>query len=106
MHYKLKGHEAVPCELDDPELRLLWKDGSARTVKKTVVGKHEVSTVFLATNHNWFGGPPLLFETMIFPECSYCERYSTWEEAEAGHELAVASLKKSPLRRLLSKWVK
>ncbi len=39
-------------------------------------------------------GPPLIFETMIFPSEknmmeTYCKRYSTWEEAEAGHAHAV-----------------
>lgn len=47
----------------------------------------DVSTVFLGLDHNWGGGPPLLFETMIFTdgEGGYCRRYSAWEEAEAGH---------------------
>lgn len=51
-----------------------------------VVARHEedgytVSTVWLALDHNWTGGPPLLFETMIFgPESwqdEYCERWPT-----------------------------
>lgn len=56
------------------------------------VGHHvadgiEVSTVFLGLNHNWGDGEPLIFETMVFggPLDSEQERYSTWEEAEAGH---------------------
>lgn len=50
-----------------------------------------VSTVFLGIDHR-FGaaGPPLLFETMAFPndgtmEDLDCGRYSTWDEAESGH---------------------
>lgn len=59
----------------------------------------QVSTVFLTTNHNFGGeGPPLLFETMIFgggddEDCDQW-RWSTWEEAAAGHAVvckAVAS---------------
>jgi hypothetical protein len=46
--------------------------------------------VFLSLDHRDSGeGPPLVFETMVFPLDSfvelYCERYSTWAEAEAGH---------------------
>ena len=41
------------------------------------------------------GKPAVLFETMIFgiyddnEYCEYCERYRTWEGAEAGHRKAV-----------------
>lgn len=50
-----------------------------------------VSTVFLGMDHSFGGGPPLLFETMIFGgnHDRYHERYSTWAEAEAGHEKAL-----------------
>jgi hypothetical protein len=47
-----------------------------------------VSTVFLGVNHQHFDGPPLLFETMVFNDYGddgTQERYSTWDEAEAGH---------------------
>lgn len=54
-----------------------------------------VSTIFLGIDHRHsiFGkGPPLLFETMVFKggESEDQYRYSTWEEAEAGHARAVA----------------
>lgn len=50
-----------------------------------------VSTVFLGMDHAFGGGPPLLFETMIFggPHAHDQWRYSTWEEAEKGHAEAV-----------------
>lgn len=54
-----------------------------------------VSTVFLGLDHNWLGkGEPLLFETMVFGgEHNECmDRYPTWEEAEAGHGLAVVTI--------------
>jgi hypothetical protein len=44
-----------------------------------------VSTVWLGLNHAFGGGPPLIFETMVFPECTICERYATEEDARAGH---------------------
>jgi hypothetical protein len=51
-----------------------------------------VSTVFLGIDHRHFGnGPPLLFETMIFGgrRDEYQWRYSSWDDAEAGHKAAV-----------------
>ena len=50
-----------------------------------------VSTVFLGIDHN-FGSHdrPILFETMIFPAAEYCVRYATWDEAEEGHQRALA----------------
>ncbi|HEY4383371.1 MAG TPA: hypothetical protein VGN34_02695 [Ktedonobacteraceae bacterium] len=50
-----------------------------------------VSTVFIGLDHNFRGGDPLLFETMIFNdrEDLHCNRYHTWGEAEAGHAEAV-----------------
>ncbi len=43
-------------------------------------------------------GPPLLFETMIFGGEHDQEqwRYSTWEEAEAGHMKALVIAKRLP----------
>jgi hypothetical protein len=50
-----------------------------------------VSTVWLGMDHRFLDdGPPLIFETMVFPADGSldeleCERYSTEEEARAGH---------------------
>lgn len=71
-----------------------WMQTAGRAVAKTrFEGDVEVSTIFLGLDHNFWGeGPPILFETMIFggEHDQYQERYATWEEAEAGHEIAVA----------------
>ena len=50
-----------------------------------------VSTVFLGLDHQYGDGPPLLFETMIFGGIhdEFCERCSTWAQAEEQHALAV-----------------
>lgn len=50
-----------------------------------------VSTVFLGLDHNFYGGPPVLWETMIFggPHDQYQERYTSREAALEGHEEAV-----------------
>lgn len=82
-------------------------------------GQYHVSTMFLRVDHQLHdGGPPLLFETMVFtvtgkttviqgmrlplmPTCSWQEddgewcgqrRYSTWAEAEAGHKEVLAAV--------------
>lgn len=61
-----------------------------RRLRRTDVGKHYVSTVFLGSDHNWGDGPPLLFETMVFGPGDLfddeCERCTTRAQAIAGHE--------------------
>lgn len=76
------------------------------------VGPAWVSTVFLGLNHAFGDGPPLIFETMVFdsteetrnepvvlgkPAPQWTEeemyRYSTREEALAGHAKVVEKLK-------------
>ena len=53
-----------------------------------------VSTIFLGLDHRWGDGPPLLFETMVFRagEAVEQERYSTYHDAEQGHEAMVARM--------------
>jgi hypothetical protein len=56
---------------------------------------YRVSTVFLALDHCWGSGDPVLFETMVFfddGELGVMERYCTWAEAAAGHERIRAML--------------
>lgn len=68
-----------------------FEDGGRR-VGLDDLGNVRVSTVFLGLNHQWNpNGPPLIFETMIFggPHDDYMERYTTIEEARAGHAKAV-----------------
>jgi hypothetical protein len=55
-----------------------------------------ISTVWRGIDHQYGDGPPLIFETMVFPSENgpfleeECERYSTEAEAIAGHEAMVA----------------
>ncbi len=91
--YKLDGHTPVPCDMMEGAGMMERNDD--RRVAYTEFDDCRVSTVFLGIDHNYSGdGPPLLFETMVFPNNreglenwadQYCRRYSTWEEAEAGH---------------------
>ena len=54
------------------------------------VNEVAVSTVFLGTLGSLFVGKPMFYQTMIFggPHAGYEKRYSTWEEAEEGHNKA------------------
>lgn len=94
-HYVLdENKQVVRATLD--EWAKFFENREARRVARTELPGHVVSTVFLGLDHQFGDGPPLLFETMVFPEDSSGEvdmdRYSTWEEAEKGH------------RRMVWKW--
>lgn len=93
-YYKLDGHTPVPATAEEAALAFV-EPGSRRVAATDVSPDVWVSTVFLCIDHRYSGvGPPILFETMIFGDCfndqqEYQERYCTWEEAEAGHAVAV-----------------
>ena len=82
--YILKGHKPVKC--DDLMWWAWWFQTADRQVRDSMQGDVRVSTVFLGLDHG-FGGRRELFETMVFINGSGgdCERYATWDEAEAGH---------------------
>lgn len=72
-----------------------------RIVRQTTIGPWWVSTVWLGLNHNWGGGPPLIFETMVFwekPDDDYRDitglRYSTLAQARSGHARFVWELRR------------
>jgi hypothetical protein len=113
-YYILEGHEARPVDTVEEWAR--WFEGSLaldgvearrkdkRRVDFTDLGYCTVSTVFLGVDHAFWGGPPILFETMVFapPEggTTFPEewdgrqrRYTTWDEAVAGHDEMVAELR-------------
>lgn len=54
-----------------------------------------VSTVFLGTDHAYDGGPPELWETMIFggDRDEETTRYRSWGDAIEGHERIVSELR-------------
>src|ERR1044071_2919366 len=84
------GHTPVPCE--DLGTWAEWLSRADRLIARTRLGGTTVSTVFLGLDHQFGdGGPPLLYETMIFggPLDGYCRRCSTWDQAEAQHTEAL-----------------
>lgn len=100
--YKLDedGKTPIPMSIYDPGFSDVknqpgWRVG-LHSVKSSDGRVYRVSTVFLRLDHRYGEGDPLLWETMIFPEDSYRDlfgyRYSTWEDAKRGHDVAVEIL--------------
>ena len=70
-----------------------------RVAQDTLLDGRWVSTVWVGMNHQMGAGPPLIFETMVFPSNDnmndeYCERYSTEEQAVVGHAEVLERLSK------------
>ena len=93
--YILDEHTPVCCE--DLKTWATWFERADRRVARDIVGESTVSTVFLGLDHAWGGGPPLLFETVVFqgPLDGECDRYETWDAAVAGHRALVARLQEA-----------
>jgi hypothetical protein len=89
--YKLEGKKIVACGWQECMEEKIKKD--QRVAVDILILHHgphhiKISTVFLGINHE-FGDDkvPKVFETMIFGGGMdrFCERYSTWQDAERGH---------------------
>ncbi len=89
MYYKRDG---TPYPDDNP---VKWaidsKNQDGRVAEDILPDGKRISTVFLGLNHNWGEGPPLIFETMVFPSETEgndldMDRYSTEEQALEGHK--------------------
>lgn len=79
------------------EWEAAMRDEAARQVAFDKVGAVEISTVFLGLDQSLGrrGGPPVVFETMVFNAPSaYVERYTTWADAEAGHAAVVTGFRR------------
>lgn len=85
-----------PVECADTETWARWVESNfqRRIVARTQVGRATVSTVFLAIDHEFGDGPPLLYETMVFtgdPQTGDHDwrpeqrRYATRDAALDGH---------------------
>lgn len=96
--YFVLDENHVAFEVDDPVSWGRWlNDPDNRRVAFTeLAGGVYVSTVFLGLNLNFSGkGPPVLFETKAFTDYggSEQERYSTWAEAQVGHNRIVETIR-------------
>jgi len=94
-HYILKNCRVVEVDL------LAWaewiKNPENKRVAQTYIDDYRISTVFLGLDHNYEeDGPPILFETMVFKGSDSdldMDRYSTYSEAEQGHQRMVDKVK-------------
>ena len=96
--YILVDKEPVACEDFIEWAKWFERHEKERIVKQTIKYGVMVSTIFLATDHNFIiatnhnfiidGNLPIFFETYVFngPYDRKIKRYSTWKEAELGHE--------------------
>lgn len=106
MYYKLdENKNVIPCNNKEwGEQRELMARTNTKHVGEEIINDKIISTVWLGLDHNtllWTGSknhPPHVFETMIFdkedgPYGCYLDRYSTWKEAEEGHQRAIQWVK-------------
>lgn len=92
--YILDENNQPVLEPDDAKRRD-WMEGHDIRVGLTRFPEGpRVSTVFLSLDHDWEGGPPILWETMIFDTDTeefdgFQERYTSYRLAVEGHINAV-----------------
>jgi hypothetical protein len=109
--YILDGHTPVPTK--DVFTWGKWFEQSNRHVAYTTLESGVcISTVFVGLNQAWWShAPPLFFETMVFDPSKprleqwleeYTRRYTTWEEAEAGHREVVDAFERDGDREVTS----
>lgn len=84
-YFILSGKDAVP--VDSLLVWGQWFEKFDRRIAWDEVGSVTVSTVFIGLDHQFGDGPPLLFETLVSGGTldGGMDRYSTWDEAAAGH---------------------
>jgi hypothetical protein len=83
---KYYRRDGTPCDMKE------WAEymrRDRRVAYNELQNGLRVSTVYLGLDHSFDGPAPLIFETMVFPLVGYgdldCRRYSTEEQAKAGH---------------------
>jgi hypothetical protein len=94
IYYILEGHRAVVCA--DSMLWYDWMNHGDNRVALTIIGSTRVSTVFHGFDYSeGRRAEPLLFESATFVNGFSDDMiwYSTWAEAEAGHDRLVALLR-------------
>lgn len=91
--YILQGHD--PIQINELSDWAQWFETADRVVAKTILNNVTISTVFLGLDHSWGTGLPVLFETLVFggEMDGEMNRYSTWDEAVAGHNRMVNIVK-------------
>lgn len=96
-----KEGDPVPCD-DLDFVDAFLADKMQRRVAFDDFGEVQVSTVFLALDHQWGSGPPLLWETLVFggEHDGEMDRYTSKADALAGHKKMCELVKNSiPTRK-------
>lgn len=94
-----ENNNAIPANL--MEWGEFFNNTKRRIVNCEKINGMLISTIFVGIDHNFYWDDeeykPHIFETMVFKEGSYlenyCERCSTWQEAEECHKKAVQWVK-------------
>ncbi len=97
-----KLNELVPVPESDLVRSGQWLatalETGRRVVGRSEVKDYSVKTLFSGCDHNWDGGPPILFETTVQQSGErrdlFTRRYATWEKAEKGHQEVCRYLKR------------
>jgi hypothetical protein len=95
-HYYILDHAGEPVGCDDVTVWGAWMQADENViVAQEDVGDFRVSTVFLGIDHAFGGGPPVLWETIIFGPGGTCldgypRRYRSRAEAVEWHADALA----------------
>ncbi len=94
-YYLNDDYSVRPCTLEEWMVQFIkMKEEKTHVMASDTVNSRLISTVFLGQNHSYFGGEPILFETIIFSNGllqldNHWDRYSSWEEAMKGHKEAI-----------------
>jgi len=93
--YILDGHTAVKCHDLMAWAKWFEENSNKLHVADETVEGSRVSTVFLAMDHSFGEGPPMLFEKMVFsgPLDGEQDRCTTWDQAEKMHAAMVERVK-------------
>jgi hypothetical protein len=77
-----------------------FEQAASRTIARDEIGEVLISTVFLGLDHSFHGGPPVLWETMIFGGAldQEQERYTSRAHALTGHAAMVARVRAASTR--------
>lgn len=101
MDFYLLDHEKKPYKVSLDESYKLYENPDMKITKQDLINDHiRVSTVFLGMDHRFYwietDNEPVLWETMIFggEHDGYQQRYTSHEDALAGHAAAIAMVKK------------
>jgi len=98
--YVLSKDGETPIEsTNDDEWGLFMWDVSNRRVALETINGITISTIFLGIDHSYFGGSPILWETMVFDEKMINQKEDRCsgnrEQAEAMHIKMVEFVRQS-----------